>query len=128
MHTKIYYQPRGPRLLCGAVLAVLLQQAAATTARADLGSGLNEAVKATRKVSRELSVHVVELASGEEIYSYNADRPRIIASNTKLLTTAAAFDYLDGTDFRAIFSAAVTAARDRAIELADRAHEHGKDQ
>ena len=43
-------------------------------------------------------------------------------------TTAAAFDYLDGTDFRAIFSAAVTAARDRAIELADRAHEHGKDQ
>ena len=43
-------------------------------------------------------------------------------------TTAAAFDYLDGTDFRAIFSAAVTAARDRAVELADRAHEHGKDQ
>ena len=43
-------------------------------------------------------------------------------------TTAAAFDYLDGTDFRAIFSAAVAAARDRAVELADRAHEHGKDQ
>ena len=43
-------------------------------------------------------------------------------------TTAAAFDYLDGTDFRAIFSAAVAAARDRAVELADRAHEQGKDQ
>ena len=43
-------------------------------------------------------------------------------------TTAAAFDYLDATDFRAIFSAAVAAARDRAVELADRAHEHGKDQ
>jgi pyrroline-5-carboxylate reductase len=43
-------------------------------------------------------------------------------------TTAAAFDYLDGTDFRAIFTSAVVAARDRAIELADRAHEHGKDQ
>ena len=42
-------------------------------------------------------------------------------------TTAAAFDYLDGTDFRAIFSAAVMAARDRATELADRAHEQGKD-
>lgn len=37
-------------------------------------------------------------------------------------TTAAAFDYLDGTDFRAIFSAAVTAARDRAVDLADQAH------
>ena len=42
-------------------------------------------------------------------------------------TTAAAFDYLDGTDFRAIFSAAVTAARDRAADLADRAHEQGKE-
>ena len=42
-------------------------------------------------------------------------------------TTAAAFDYLDGTDFRAIFTSAVVAARDRAIDLADRAHEHGKD-
>ena len=39
-----------------------------------------------------MSVQVVELGSGEEIYSYNADELRIIASNTKLLTTAAAFD------------------------------------
>ncbi len=37
-------------------------------------------------------------------------------------TTAAAFDYLDGTNFRDIFSAAVTAARDRAVDLADHAH------
>ncbi len=37
-------------------------------------------------------------------------------------TTAAAFDYLDGTDFRDIFTAAVTAARDRAVDLADQAH------
>ena len=42
-------------------------------------------------------------------------------------TTEAAFDYLDGTDFRAIFSAAVVAARDRAVDLADAAHESGKD-
>lgn len=42
-------------------------------------------------------------------------------------TTAAAFDYLDGTNFRAIFSAAVVAARDRAVDLADQAHESGKD-
>ena len=37
-------------------------------------------------------------------------------------TTAAAFDYLDKTDFRDIFSAAVIAARDRAVALADQAH------
>lgn len=43
-------------------------------------------------------------------------------------TTAAAFDYLDGTDFRDIFSAAVVAARDRAVDLANQAHAAGKDQ
>ena len=42
-------------------------------------------------------------------------------------TTAAAFDFLDGTDFRDIFAAAVTAARDRATDLADQAHENAKD-
>ena len=42
-------------------------------------------------------------------------------------TTAAAFDHLDGTEFRDIFAAAVVAARDRAAELADMAHEAGKD-
>lgn len=42
-------------------------------------------------------------------------------------TTAAAFDLLDGTEFRAIFSAAVVAARDRAVDLADQAHEQGKE-
>lgn len=42
-------------------------------------------------------------------------------------TTAAAFDHLDNTNFRAIFSAAVVAARDRAVDLADQAHEKGKE-
>jgi len=42
-------------------------------------------------------------------------------------TTAAAFDYLDETNFRDIFSAAVVAARDRAVDLANQAHEEGKD-
>ena len=42
-------------------------------------------------------------------------------------TTAAAFDYLDGTEFRDIFNAAVVAARDRAVDLADQAHDSGKD-
>jgi pyrroline-5-carboxylate reductase len=42
-------------------------------------------------------------------------------------TTAAAFDFLDDTEFRDIFSAAVVAARDRAVKLANQAHEQGKD-
>jgi pyrroline-5-carboxylate reductase len=42
-------------------------------------------------------------------------------------TTAAAFDYIDSTNFRDIFSAAVIAARDRAVELADQAHADSQD-
>ena len=37
-------------------------------------------------------------------------------------TTAAALDSLEGADVRGIFAAAITAARDRAMELADEAH------
>jgi len=42
-------------------------------------------------------------------------------------TTAAAFDHLDSTNFRDIFGAAVVAARDRAVDLANQAHEAGKE-
>ncbi len=38
-------------------------------------------------------------------------------------TTAAALDELDAADVRAIFAAALTAARDRARDLADQAHQ-----
>ena len=42
-------------------------------------------------------------------------------------TTAAAFDHLDSTNFRDIFGAAVVAARDRAVDLANQAHKAGKE-
>lgn len=42
-------------------------------------------------------------------------------------TTAAAFDSLDAHGFRDIFTNAVIAARDRAVELADQAHEASQD-
>ena len=74
------------------MLALLWPFVVAGSAPAVPGAELNEAVRAAKKVSSAMSVHIVEVASGEEIYSYNADQQRIIASNTKLLTTAAAFD------------------------------------
>ncbi|MGB5296628.1 MAG: D-alanyl-D-alanine carboxypeptidase, partial [Thermoanaerobaculia bacterium] len=92
MHTESKDFP-GARCATSVVCsALLLLVALSTIAQAELRPGLNESVKAAKKVSSAMSVHVVELASGEEIYSYNSDQPRIIASNTKLLTTAAAFD------------------------------------
>ena len=42
-------------------------------------------------------------------------------------TTAAAFDYIDNTNFRDIFISAVIKARDRATELADQAHQLSQD-
>lgn len=42
-------------------------------------------------------------------------------------TTAAAFDYIDNSNFRDIFISAVIKARDRATELADQAHELSQD-
>ena len=50
-----------------------------------------------RRASRDtatMGVHVVELDTGETVYAYNPDEPRVIASNTKLFTTAAALDAL----------------------------------
>ncbi|NHZ73397.1 MAG: D-alanyl-D-alanine carboxypeptidase/D-alanyl-D-alanine-endopeptidase [Nitrospirae bacterium] len=94
MHTELQRFSKA-RWACRVAVSTLLLQAALTpTALGDLRAGLNESVKAARSVSSAMSVHVVEVASGEEIYSYNADQLRIIASNTKLLTTAAAFDTL----------------------------------
>lgn len=60
----------------------------------DFRTAINAQVSAARRVSPDLGVHVVELASGETVYSFNPDTRRIIASNTKLLTTAAALDRL----------------------------------
>ncbi|MCG8457174.1 MAG: D-alanyl-D-alanine carboxypeptidase/D-alanyl-D-alanine-endopeptidase, partial [Holophagales bacterium] len=55
---------------------------------------INEQVRYALGVAPELGVHVAEVDSGREIYSYNADDLRIVASNTKLVTTAAALDRL----------------------------------
>ncbi|HEV2846357.1 MAG TPA: D-alanyl-D-alanine carboxypeptidase/D-alanyl-D-alanine-endopeptidase, partial [Thermoanaerobaculia bacterium] len=41
-----------------------------------------------------LGVHVVEIDTGETVYAHNADELLVLASNQKLLTTAAALDAL----------------------------------
>jgi len=53
---------------------------------------LQAEVGRAQQASAELGVHIVELDSGETVYALNADAPRIIASNSKLFTTAAALD------------------------------------
>ncbi|MGD2115537.1 MAG: D-alanyl-D-alanine carboxypeptidase/D-alanyl-D-alanine-endopeptidase [Acidobacteriota bacterium] len=84
------------------VLALALSSALAPGAFAAGGDGarhrLNRAINAqvarALRVAPELGVLVTEVKSGETVYSYRADVPRIPASNTKLFTTAAALDLL----------------------------------
>ena len=57
-------------------------------------SAVNSQVSAARKVAPHLGVHVMEVSSGKTVYSFNPETRRIIASNTKLFTTATALDRL----------------------------------
>ncbi len=59
-----------------------------------LNRAVNEAVRQARRSTPQIGVLVEELASGEPVYAYAADELRIVASNTKLFTSAAALHYL----------------------------------
>ncbi len=76
------------------LLAALLLPAPAAPGTPQFSSAVNTEVAAARRVAPDLGVHIVDMASGETAYSYNVDTPRIIASNAKLITSAAALDRL----------------------------------
>lgn len=60
----------------------------------EFSKAVNGTVSAARKIAPDLGVHVVEVQSGESVYAFGHQKKRIIASNTKLFTTAAALDRL----------------------------------
>ncbi|HEX6904920.1 MAG TPA: D-alanyl-D-alanine carboxypeptidase/D-alanyl-D-alanine-endopeptidase [Thermoanaerobaculia bacterium] len=61
---------------------------------AGLSASLGAEVARAAQVNGALGVSVVDLDTGEAVYSYNADAPLVLASNNKLYTTAAALDAL----------------------------------
>jgi D-alanyl-D-alanine carboxypeptidase/D-alanyl-D-alanine-endopeptidase (penicillin-binding protein 4) len=65
-----------------------------TAAPTALQQALEVEVAQALRVTSALGVHIVDIDTGETVYGYNADEPRIIASNTKLFTTAAILDAL----------------------------------
>ena len=77
-----------PRALV-VVLGGLLPAAAS-----GLQSELTVAAEGARRVAPALGIHIVDVATGETVYAFEPDRQRIVASNTKLLTSAAAVDRL----------------------------------
>ncbi len=55
-----------------------------------LEAALAREVDVARKAARAVGVHILDLAADKTVFELDADSPRILASNTKLLTTAAA--------------------------------------
>jgi serine-type D-Ala-D-Ala carboxypeptidase/endopeptidase (penicillin-binding protein 4) len=91
------HQPR-PGLKSRAKLALVLSLLFLTSAPVLAQTPLSQAVlaevaKAQHK-AREVGVSIVDLDTGEAVFSYNPQQPRVIASNSKLFTTSAALDVL----------------------------------
>lgn len=72
--------------------------AVASTPPANLAASLARAADDLRRVAPSSGVHVVSLPDGETVWGRDPDTARILASNTKLFTTAAALDQL-GPDY-----------------------------
>ncbi len=68
--------------------------AASPSLAATLSQSLAAPIRDAGRVARELGVHVVDVVTGETVVAVEPDLPRIAASNTKLITTAAALDTL----------------------------------
>lgn len=89
--------PRGRLRRQIALLAAVFASLAGPAARAadtPLAQAVGREVQAALHGTAALGVHVVEVESGATVFAYAPDEPRVIASNTKLLTTAAALEAL----------------------------------
>ena len=78
-----------------AVMALLLLGVSRPGSPDDaVNRAVNAGVRSARRSCGAIGVHVVDLSDGRTVYAYNADRQRIVASNTKLFTAATALDRL----------------------------------
>ena len=82
------------KLLFAAVLCSLL----ASAAFADLAKQINAIINQASQEKVQFGVSILEAESGRTLYSYNAEKPMVPASNMKIITTAAALEYL-GPDY-----------------------------
>ncbi len=67
---------------------------AQTSSETALHRAVGVAVARALQDTASMGVHIVELDTGETVYAYSPDEKRVVASNNKLFTTAAALDAL----------------------------------
>lgn len=70
----------------------MLAGAATALPRPPLSKVVEATVRSVKSAAIDLGVHVVDLSNGAEVYGSAPDTQRILASNTKLFTTATALD------------------------------------
>ena len=104
MHVEPATQRRTVRL--AAALLLLLATAGAPAKRGSLERAVADAMAAQALASEEVGVCVVALNTRRAVYGHNASRRFRAASNTKLVTAAAALDALgEGYEFRTVLYA-----------------------
>ncbi len=75
-------------------LSLLFLAPASSLAQTALERAVSAEVARAQQTAGGVGVNIVELDTGETVFSYNPQEPRVIASNSKLFTTAAALDAL----------------------------------
>ena len=75
-------------------LSLLVLAPASSLAQTALERAVSAEVARAQQTAGSVGVSIVELDTGETVFSYNPQEPRVIASNSKLFTTAAALDAL----------------------------------
>ncbi|MFY9822980.1 MAG: D-alanyl-D-alanine carboxypeptidase/D-alanyl-D-alanine-endopeptidase [Thermoanaerobaculia bacterium] len=66
----------------------------AQTPQTPLHQAVSAEVARAQQKAREVGVSIVQLDTGEAVFSYNPQEPRVIASNSKLFTTSTALEAL----------------------------------
>ncbi len=67
------------------------------SARADLAGRIDSIINSANEKKTRFAINIVRADTGQPVYSFNAFRPMIPASNMKIITTAAALKYLGPT-------------------------------
>lgn len=86
--------------------------------RAELAQRIEQLIRARRAQHTLWGIHIVDLQTGETVYSKNADLPLVPASNAKLFTTATALARL-GPEYRFTTTLYAAGKVDRAVLKGD---------
>src|SRR3978361_1547632 len=73
-------------------LSVAVLSGAPALAQTPLNQAVQTEVAHAQRESAAVGVNIVQLDTGEAVFSYNPQQPRVIASNSKLFTTSTALD------------------------------------